>query len=171
MSFCSRVNDNSLIRFARSCEAHILTDISLSSKRIWNYPPEYFEIWRQELTITPSYIEDNLVVVFECEGNIHGYFSLVELEKDLQTSVLLLKKGIWLDHMFVKPGSIGQGVGTTLMGYLRCLGKEKGIRQVLILADPNAKDFYLKMGAEYNRECPSSIPDRTTPLLTYSISS
>jgi hypothetical protein len=40
------------IRQASQADCEILTEISVSSKNYWNYPKEYFEIWKDELTIT-----------------------------------------------------------------------------------------------------------------------
>jgi hypothetical protein len=44
------------VREASPSEGKILTDISFASKQYWNYPNEYFEIWKDELTISPAYI-------------------------------------------------------------------------------------------------------------------
>lgn len=49
------------IRQAKPAESGDLTSISFASKRYWNYPEEYFEIWEKELTITPEYIDNNIV--------------------------------------------------------------------------------------------------------------
>ncbi len=38
-------------------DSNILTDIAFSAKRTWNYPEEYYKIWKNELTITELYWE------------------------------------------------------------------------------------------------------------------
>ncbi len=54
-----------MTRHARTDEANILTDISFRSENYWNYPQEYLEVWKKELTITEEYIEGNDVYVYE----------------------------------------------------------------------------------------------------------
>jgi hypothetical protein len=73
-----------LIKSAKKKEAKILTKISYKSKGYWNYPQEYFDIWNNELTISPDYIEKNVVFVFELGGALVGYYSLVELPEALR---------------------------------------------------------------------------------------
>lgn len=54
-----------MMRSARKCDADSLTRVSFASKGHWPYPRTYFEIWKDELTIAPDYIEKNVVFVYE----------------------------------------------------------------------------------------------------------
>src|SRR5690242_4515180 len=94
---------STLIRKALEHESDVLTDISFSSKRYWNYPEEYFDVWKDELTITPAYINRNLVCVAEVNGQIVGYLSIVEVENDFWAGTVFVKKGYWLEHIFIRP--------------------------------------------------------------------
>lgn len=154
-----------MIRPAKKEEAEILTKISYKSKRYWNYPQEYFDIWKNELTISPEYIEKNEVFVFELSGAVVGYYSLVELPEDIEVSGITIKKGFWLEHMFIEPENIGKGIGTKMFDHLnkRCLLKD--MNELGILADPNSRGFYEKMGCIYICDYPSTIKYRTTPYL------
>lgn len=154
-----------MIRRAKREEAKILTKISFRSKEYWNYPQKYFEIWRNELTITPGYIEANEVFVFELDGDVVGYYSLVELSEDIEVSGITIDKGFWLEHMFIEPAKIGNGIGTRMFNHLRNRCHSRGINELGILADPNSRGFYEKMGCVFNREYPSTIKNRTTPYL------
>ncbi len=156
-----------MIRPAVIQDSQILTAISFASKGYWKYPKEYFEIWRDELTITPKYIQKNDVFVYESGNYTIGYYSVVNLEKDIEVSGIIIKKGIWLEHMFIDPPNIGKGIGTELFNHLRerCIAKQ--IYEVGILADPNSKGFYERMGCVYRSEYPSTIKGRTTPYLQY----
>lgn len=149
------------IRHALPTEAETLTQISFASKRFWNYPESYFLTWKEELTITPEYIVKNQVLVAERSGNLLGYYSLVDIDQDYQSGNLFIPKGHWLEHLFVLPEAMGQGIGRRLTQHAidHCIGM--GWDSLFILADPNARGFYDKMGAIYLRETPSSIPDRT----------
>ena len=154
-----------MIRPAKKEEAEILTKISYKSKRYWNYPQEYFDIWKNELTISPEYIEKNEVFVFELSGAVVGYYSLVELPEDIEVSGITIKKGFWLEHMFIEPENIGKRIGTKMFDHLnkRCLLKD--MNELGILADPNSRGFYEKMGCIYICDYPSTIKYRTTPYL------
>ncbi|MFA9390749.1 MAG: hypothetical protein ACERKD_13130 [Prolixibacteraceae bacterium] len=60
-------------RNALTNEAGRLTEIAYSAKRTWNYPESYFTIWKDELTISEKYIEENKVFVFEDNRGIPVY--------------------------------------------------------------------------------------------------
>jgi GNAT superfamily N-acetyltransferase len=154
-----------MIRDATIQDAEILTKLSFRSKGYWGYPEEFFEAWSHELTISPDYIQNNDVFVFENEGEIVGYYSIVELKDDFDVSGFRIRKGFWLEHMFIDPRSIGKGIGTQMFDHLRKRCDERRIKELGILADPHSKGFYEKMGCEYRCECPSTIKNRTTPYL------
>jgi RimJ/RimL family protein N-acetyltransferase len=153
------------IRAARLDEAGVLTDISFASKGYWQYPPEYFEIWKGELIISPEYVGKNDVFVCEVEREIAGYYSVVTLTKDIEVSGIRLERGVWLEHMFLLPGYIGKGFGTKMVDHLRKWCRATGTYRLGILADPNSRGFYEKMGCRYVMEYPSTIEGRTTPYL------
>lgn len=157
--------DRTRIRPAHQDDAPLLTEISFAAKGYWNYPREYFTVWQNELTITPAYIANNDVLVYEDDGVAIGYYSLVELREDLRVAGSVLARGFWLEHMFVEPRRIGKGIGRRLFDHLRRRCRSRGIASLGILADPHARGFYEKMGCEYLREFPSTIKQRTTPHL------
>jgi len=152
------------IRHAKSPDCTILTDVSFGAKRYWNYPDEYMERWKAELTITPAYIESNTVFVGELEDKIVGFYSLIEIQQDLEIGSVLIEKGIWLDHMFILPEYMGKGIGTKFTTHMKAYLSEKRVDKVLIFVDPNAKGFYEKGGAKFRRESDSSIPGRKIPV-------
>jgi GNAT superfamily N-acetyltransferase len=154
-----------MIRKAEIQEAEILTNISFASKGYWKYPKEYYEIWSNELTIRSDYIQNNNVFVFENDGEIIGYYSIVELKDDIEISGITINKGFWLEHMFIEPKSIGKGIGTKMFEHLQEKCISLGVHELGVLADPNSRGFYEKMGCEYKREYPSTINNRTTPYL------
>jgi GNAT superfamily N-acetyltransferase len=156
-----------MIRQARQNEAKVLTRISFASKGHWHYPQEYFEIWKKELTIRPDYIEKNDVFVYELDGFAAGFYSIVELPEDMDISGIKIRKGFWLDHMFIEPEHIGKGMGSKMFHHLRKVCTAKGISKLGILADPHARGFYEKMGCDYVMEIPSTIENRTTPFLVF----
>lgn len=153
------------IRKAAAPDALPLTQVAKSAKRYWNYPDSYYKIWEEELTITPDYISKNTVFVAQTNSNeVIAFYSLVTLEQDLHFKTTVLEKGVWLDHMFIIPEYIGQGLGHLMFNHMMQGCRVKNITMVRLLADPNAKGFYEKMGCQYVRQVPSSIEGRTTPM-------
>ena len=153
------------IRRAFPEEAAWLTELSFASKAYWQYPQNYYRRWQQELTITAEYIKTHDVYVCDDGSAPCGFYSLVILHEDLVVSGLVLTAGVWLEHMFVHPNSIGHGVGTLLFNHMCRIVDERGDNLIHLLADPHARLFYEKMGCEYQGECSSTIPGRTTPYL------
>jgi GNAT superfamily N-acetyltransferase len=157
------------VREASVSEHAVLTDISFASKQYWNYPNEYFEIWKEELTISPAYIKSNVVYVAEVKGRVIGYISLVELQTDFRAGNIILNKGFCLEHIFILPEYIGKGIGSSLIATLKEKCKEMKITKIYIFSDPNAKGFYDKLEACYLGESPSNIEGRSVSVYALQI--
>ncbi len=157
------------IRQAKDIESNILTAISFAAKKYWNYPEEYFTIWKEELTITSNYINDNIVFLAEVDEKVVGYFSIVEIKEDIWTGKVLVRKGFWLEHIFIAPDFIGKRIGLELISFIRDLCRKRKIACLRIYSDPNAKGFYDRIGARYIGESPSSIEGRTVSLFELNI--
>lgn len=78
-------------------------------------------------------------IVSTADGSLLGFFSL----KDLNSETLAIELG----HVFVHPKFIGRGIGKKL--FLRAVEKAKeiGSKKMHWISDPEAVDFYLKLGA------------------------
>ncbi|NNF46386.1 MAG: GNAT family N-acetyltransferase [Desulfofustis sp.] len=159
------------IRRALPEEAARLTELSFASKAYWQYPQSYYRRWQQELTITADFIDTHNVYVCDDGSSPCGFYSLVILHEALHVSGLVLAAGVCLEHMFVHPDNIGQGVGTILFNHMCQLVEEGGNSLIHLLADPHALLFYEKMGCVYQGECSSTIPGRTTPYLICNLDS
>jgi len=92
-----------LINRANYTDSDILTEIAFLAKRHWNYPEEYYEIWKDELTITEKYIKQNIVYKAVYEDLIVGFYSIVENKSDFYSGEILVQKGFWLEHIFIRP--------------------------------------------------------------------
>lgn len=165
------------IRPAGPEDAGTLTEISFAAKRGWGYPESYFEIWRTELTITPAYIESNIVYVAEQAGAVEGtgecevlgYYSIVENPADRQVGKVFVSQGFWLQHIFIRPGHWRRGIGRRLIEHAREEGRRRSIESLRIFADPFAKGFYDRLGAEYLGESPSNIEGRMIPMFALAV--
>ena len=153
-----------IIRQAKPEEHETLTQISFAAKKYWNYPQEYFDVWKDELTISEDYVKDNSVFVAEADGEPTAYYSIVEVKQEFRAGKTKVEKGFWLEHMFVMPEYIGKGIGRAMYAHMKEHCRSKLIDKLRIFADPYAKGFYEKMGATYIKERPSSIEGRTVSL-------
>ena len=152
------------IRKAQPVDSDLLTEISFDAKKHWNYPDNYYDLWRDELTITKEYIHQNIVFEALYMDFVIGFYSIIENETDFYTGDIFVKKGFWLEHIFIKPAYHALGIGMLLINHAKQVSRDSGITELLIFADPNAKGFYDKVGAEYLYESKSSIPGRMIPV-------
>ncbi len=152
------------IRKAAASDCGALTALSFASKRYWDYPDSYFDVWKNELTVTPGYIGRNTVFAAWRDSEVIGYFSITEVTADFYAGSVLVEKGFWLEHFFVAPEFIRKGVGSKLLGHAMNWCKENGIKSLRIFSEPNAAGFYEKFGAKFLYGSASSIEERTVPV-------
>lgn len=157
------------INRANNTDSDILTEIAFFAKRHWNYPDEYYEIWKDELTITEKCLKQNIVYKAVYEEFIVGFYSIVENKSDFYSGDILVQKGFWLEHIFIRPEYHRFGIGTKLINHAKHISEETGIQNLLIFVDPNAKGFYDRIGAEFLYDSKSSIPERLIPVYNLKI--
>lgn len=115
-----------------------LTGIAFAAKRHWGYPEAWIQRWSEGLTITRDYIATNPTFVARVAGagDIAG-FSALRFEGTEP----------WLDHVWVLPSAMGQGIGRKLFDACETEARRAGALRLNIEADPNAESFYERMGA------------------------
>ncbi len=148
---------NLRLRAAAADEAQTLTKIAHDAKRHWGYPERWINHWQGDLTISPDYLANNHVFVAESNGQIVGFYSLVDRQDKVE-----------LDHMWVSPEHMGTGVGKELFIHAMQHAAGRNISEVEIVSDPNAEGFYSKMGAYRIGETVSEVDGhpRSLPLMT-----
>lgn len=146
--------DDLSIRRARPDEAAALTDLALAAKSHWAYPAEWLALWRDDLTFTPDYVARRPVFVAERGGELVGVYALVGPSETPE-----------IDHFWIRPAAMGQGVGGRLFAHLAEQARAGGARLLEIASDPHAEGFYRKMGARRVGDVPSRPAGRTLPLL------
>jgi len=124
------------IRRALPEEAERLTAIALSAKRQWGYSEREMEIWTPALTIKPEFISANEVWAAERDGEITGFHALI-----------FSKRRANLEHLWILPPYMRQGIGRALFEHAAGLCRERGYQVMEIVSDPNAQGFYERMGA------------------------
>src|SRR5215510_962926 len=124
------------IRRAMPSEAESLTSLAHAAKRHWNYPEKWIEHWKADLTISSEFIHNNDVYVALIDGVVAGCCALVISESLAE-----------LEHMWIDPQQMGQGVGRALFEHTIQRARQLGLSELELSADPNAEGFYNRMGA------------------------
>ena len=135
-----------MIRNASPQDASTLTTIALDAKRYWGYPENWIRLWESDLTISPEFIRDNHVYVYEDEGQIRGFYALCVTGQKAD-----------LEHMWVRPALIGTGIGKELFLDAMERAAQLKVNAAEISSDPNAAGFYRRMGATQIGEIDSPV--------------
>ena len=147
-----------IVREALLKEANELSNVALSSKATWNYSEEFILACKEDLTITEQYIKNNYVYILEENQEMIGFFSFQRTGEDC------------LDFLYLHPTYKGKGYGRILWESVVQKAGELNIKSFTIDSDPNAKGYYLKMGAKLIGETPSTVfKNRMLPLLRYDV--
>ena len=150
---------DALIRRAVPADAARLTAIAHAAKRHWGYTDELIELWRDDLTVTASTIDEDLVHCAVDGARIAGFYALSCAEPEFA-----------LEHMWVDPPDMGGGLGAALLRHALATVRAHGGTSLRIVSDPNAEGFYRRMGAERIGEEPSAPAGRTLSLLVFPMS-
>ncbi len=136
-----------------------LTDLTKRSKAFWGYDSSQMELWSDELSISPDYIQTNPVYKLLDEGEIHGFYAYKIMDQNT----------VKLDSLFIEPRFIGKGYGSLLIeDFLERVQDEKKLR-VFLEADPNAQGFYLDKGFQIIGQKKTSIQGRYLPVMELSL--
>jgi N-acetylglutamate synthase-like GNAT family acetyltransferase len=146
------------IRRARPDEATALTEIAHAAKRHWGYPENWIEHWKDDLTITPDFIANNEMYVAINGEEIAGCCALVLSDSRAE-----------LEHMWIRPAHMGNGVGRALFQQIVERATTLDAKAVELSADPNAEGFYQRMGATRIGEVRSEIEGQPRVLPRMSI--
>jgi len=146
------------IRRAKPQDAAILTEIAFASKRHWGYPERWIQSWKVVLTIQPEFISSHETYIAYVEKQAVGFYALAKGKNRMS-----------LEHLWVLPKAMGQGVGRALFSHAVQRAKALGAEAIEVESDPNAEKFYEQMGA---RRVSSKITElegqpRALPVLIY----
>ena len=138
--------------FAQPTDAEELSEISLAAKSYWQYPDEWLTRWKEELTITPEYIEQHHVCTLQSIYQIVGFCALEQHPDHYEVS-----------HLWLRPAFMMKGLGKRLL--LHTLSAVEPAAEVRVAADPHAELFYQKQGFVIYDQVESTPPGRWLPLM------
>lgn len=149
-----------LIRRVRPEEAEELNELIMRAKGHWGYDQSFLEACRPHLILSSEEIERDPVYCAEVEGTVAG-ISHFRVLSDAE---------IDLDHLFVEPSLIGQGIGGLLWRHGVAFARSMGAKALLFEADPHTRPFYEHMGAVIVGENISTIiAGRRIPRMRYEL--
>jgi GNAT superfamily N-acetyltransferase len=125
------------IRPATPEEAHTLTEIADEAKRFWGYAPEEMDNWHSTMTLDVTRIDLSPPFVIEQDSQIVGFYQLIADGAKME-----------LEHMWVMPQYMNQGIGKQLMAHAIAQARTRGATKIVIDTEPNATAFYLSCGAK-----------------------
>lgn len=143
------------IQAAQSSDAAALSKLTKTSKAFWGYSDQQMAEWDEDLTLSPTYIEENIVFKLIVDFDIIAYYSMIHIDE----------KHINLDNLFVHPDFMKNGLGSLLLGEAISLGQELGYQIMVLDADPNSKSFYDLHGFVEVDQKESSIEGRYLPVM------
>lgn len=149
------------IRPARSDEAGRLAKLAWAAKAAWGYPHDQLEVWREALSPSAASIIERPTTVAEVDGALAAFCQL-----------RLGAPSADLEHLWVHPHYMGQGLGRVLLTHCLQSLAALGIETLHIDADPHAEGFYRRCGATTVGATPAPLeeqPDRMRPQLRLAV--
>lgn len=142
-----------------------LTDLCFRSKAHWGYHTSFMASCADELTFTKNDLEESLVAFVIERDRIVGVAQLRQIiQLGLPTAQVELEK------LFIDPDAKGRGVGRSLFKWAVSSSQLLNADELMIVSDPNAADFYIKMGADLCGHVTSETwEDRWLPFFRYQL--
>lgn len=135
-----------------------INEIMRSSKAHWGYNQSFMDEFMDRFCVTENCIKELKIYCVYIDDEMRGFYGFKKNE-DGQDE---------LDLLFLEPSYIGKGLGWQLWKLCLDTAIELKIREFIIFADPNAEEYYLKMGCVRTGTTPSPMSlDRYIPILRY----
>lgn len=141
-----------MIRPATPDEGEVLSQLAARSEAYWGYDEAFMARFRELYRITETFIAANPTFVMVESDQILGFFSLIRESTP-----------VTLEYFYIDPSMIGKGYGKQMWQHLILQCQTLGIESLEWVTSPQAKEFYLRMGAVQTGESKSMINDRMLP--------
>lgn len=107
--------------------------------------------------MTEEFVKNNPTYILKEGDTVIGFYGL--LVDDVEAS---------LEYLFIEPEYIGKGYGKVLWIHALEECKKHGIHEFTIITSPDARGFYLRLGATIHHQVESLISQgNSTPKLIY----
>ena len=144
-----------IIRKASVYDAPALTELALRSKRAWGYDDVFIAKIMDDMVVRGDYLKHEHGLVAEERGSILGY-AIMRTEED--TAILR--------DLFIEPAYFKRGIGTRLFAKCVEIARNHRLKRLSLESDPNAAEFYRRMGMHVAGSVPSSAGNgRNLPLM------
>ncbi len=141
------------IRKAIPEDLPILNQISVASKRHWQYPEEWIQRWLEDLTLNEGDLQNQEIHVLEVDEKLIGFCGIAEDSEAYEVA-----------HLWVLPEYIGKGYGKKLLNAsISNVAIDK--KKIRLVADPNAENFYQSQGFKKVEEVESYPEGRFLPVM------
>lgn len=141
-----------MIRPATPDEGEVLSQLAARSEAYWGYDEAFMARFRELYRITETFITANPTFLMVEADQILGFFSLIRESTP-----------VTLEYFYIDPSMIGKGYGKQMWQHLIRQCQTLGIQSLEWVTSPQAKKFYLRMGAVQTGEIKSMINDRMLP--------
>ena len=151
-----------LIREAHQDEWQQLSALAKRSKAYWGYDSDFLIQCDSALSVTATQLQSHLHWFWVCviEDKIIGFVGLSKIDQNR----------VELDHLFIEPTHMKQGIGSVLFHHAVSKAKKLGFYEMHILSDPFAANFYKACGARFIEHKPSdAIEGRELPFFVYDL--
>ncbi|AJQ92097.1 GNAT family N-acetyltransferase [Gynuella sunshinyii] len=145
------------INAAHPDQAEFLSDIAIEAKGHWGYSREKLDSWRNTLKVEPQYIRHHIVKTISLNEKVIGFFAIKHDEEAV------------LDHLWLLPEAIGKGIGKIAFHEALKIFRKLEIAAFTIISDPDAKGFYLHVGARQIGEVESIAQQCMLPKLIFEL--
>lgn len=136
----------------------LLANLEIRSESYWGYSESFMERFKKEYLITRDFIENNPTFILKEGKQVLGFYGL------------LIDKNSSLEFLFVEPEYIGKGYGKVLWNHALEECVRNGVTEFTIITSPEARGFYLRLGAYIFKEVDSLISEgNKTPILIYNL--
>ena len=146
-----------IIERASPTDTNILVSLEIRSESYWGYSSDFMHKFKEIYLITKEFILNNPTYILKIDEKIIGFYG-----------ILLNDDEVSLEYLFIEPMYIGKGFGKMLWNHAIEEFKKLGVREFTIITSPDAREFYLKLGATIFTQVNSLISTgNKTPKLIY----
>ncbi|HKL75336.1 MAG TPA: GNAT family N-acetyltransferase [Halanaerobiales bacterium] len=138
-------------------DTKLLASLEIRTEAYWGYDSSFMDKFKEIYLITEEFILNNPTYILKDNEIIIGFYGLLLNDDEFS-----------LEYLFIEPMYIGKGYGKILWNHALAECKKLVIREFTIITSPDARGFYLKLGATIDKQVDSLISKgNKTPKLIY----